>query len=137
MSKFIYQYNQKVQPSDIDQLDHVNNIVYVQWIQDAAVKHWNSAIPAEIREKYVWVILRHEIDYKNPAKQGDLLTIETKVLDAKGVTSRRSVKIYRANDQKLLVESITKWCMLNADTLRPARITEDIKNIFLSDSSHD
>ncbi|MFP4288113.1 MAG: acyl-CoA thioesterase [Bacteroidota bacterium] len=137
MSKFLYKYNQKVQPGDIDQLNHVNNVVYVQWIQDAAVKHWNSAISAEIREKYVWVILRHEIDYKNPAKLGDLLTIETKVLEAKGITSVRSVKIYREKDQKLLVQSITKWCMLHADTLRPARITEGIKNIFLAGSSHD
>jgi len=137
MSKFIYKYNQKVRPGDIDQLNHVNNVVYVQWIQDAAMKHWNSAMPLEIKEKYVWVILRHEIDYKNPAKPDDLLTIETKVMNAKGITSVRSVKIYRENDQKLLVQSITKWCMLNADTLRPARITEGIKKIFLADSSCD
>lgn len=134
MNKLVYRYNQEVQPTDIDQLDHVNNVVYVQWIQDAAVKHWKSAIPDEIKEKYVWVILRHEIDYKNPARLGDLLSIETKVLDAKGITSVRNVKIYRAKDKKLLVESITTWCMLNAETLRPARITNDIKNLFLEDT---
>jgi acyl-CoA thioester hydrolase len=122
-----------VGPEHIDELNHVNNVVYVQWIQDAAVNHWNSVIPDRIREKYIWVIMRHEIDYKKPGFLDDELLITTKVLNTQRIASDRQVQIFRKVDMTLLVESKTTWCMLDAETFKPARITEEIKKIFLPD----
>ncbi len=120
-----------VLPTDIDELEHVNNVVYVQWIQDAAVRHWNKVAPEEIKKNYVWVIARHEIDYKRPARLNDELLIQTRVLTAGAVNSERQVQIFRKKDMKLLVESKTNWIMVDAVAHRPARIPEEIKDIFL------
>ncbi len=128
-----HSYSFKVKPEHIDQLDHVNNVVYVQWIQDAAVSHWNSVAPENIKDKYVWVIVRHEIDYNHPAKLDQELLINTHVLNAKGVSSVRKVKIYRKTDMKLLVESQTTWCMMDSRSFRPTRITDEVKRLFLPD----
>jgi acyl-CoA thioester hydrolase len=130
---YIHSYSFKVKPEHIDQLDHVNNVVYVQWIQDAAVNHWNSVAPDNIKEKFVWVIVRHEIDYKYPAKLNEELLIKTQVLNAQGVSSIRKVGIYRKTDMKLLVESQTTWCMMDSGTFRPTRITDEVKKLFLPD----
>lgn len=124
-------YSITVSPDDIDELEHVNNVVYVQWIQDAAVKHWNIIAPEFIKQKYVWVVLRHEIDYKRPGKLNDELLIKTRVLTAGAVSSERQVQIFRKKDMQLLVESKTNWCMIDASTHRPARIPDEIKEIFL------
>ena len=126
-----YSYTQKVEQEHIDELNHVNNVVYVQWIQDAAVKHWNIVAPESVKENFVWVIVRHEIDYKKPAILHDELLIETRVLDAQSITSWRQVKIFRKKDMQLLVESKTNWCMIDVKTQRPARIPEEIKTVFL------
>lgn len=126
-----YTYTQIVEQEHIDELNHVNNVIYVQWIQDAAVKHWNIVAPESIKENFVWVIVRHEIDYKRPAMLHDELVIETRVLDAQTVTSWRQVKIFRKKDMQLLVESKTNWCMVDVKTQRPARIPDEIKEIFL------
>ncbi|MFN3555223.1 MAG: acyl-CoA thioesterase [Bacteroidales bacterium] len=131
MSELSFEYKLFVEPEHIDELNHVNNVVYVQWIQDAAVKHWNHVAPADIREEFVWFIVRHEIDYKASAKPGDELLIRTFVLNASVVSSDRRVQIYRASDMQLLVESKTTWCLINKQTQRPARITDSIKALFL------
>jgi len=124
-------YSLIVNESHIDELEHVNNVVYVGWIQDAAVMHWRKVVSETIQNKYVWVIVRHEIDYKAPAKLHDELIIKTYVIDAHHVTSRRKVEIRRKSDNKLLVEGLTTWCLLDAKTLRPTRITDEIRNYFL------
>jgi acyl-CoA thioester hydrolase len=129
MNSFIYTYTLKVQQKDIDELNHVNNVVYVQWIQDVAVLHWNSATSGIMREKYIWVIVRHEIDYKKPAVLNEKLTIKTWILNAGTVLSDRMVQIYRG--EELLVEAKTTWCLLDAITHKPARIQDDIKTLFL------
>ena len=126
-----YSYTQKVKQEHIDELNHVNNVIYVQWIQEAAVKHWNIVAPDSTKQNYVWVIVRHEIDYKKPAMLHDELVIETRVLEAQTLTSWRQVKIFRKQDMRLLVESKTNWCMVDARTQRPARIPEEVKQIFL------
>jgi len=60
-----------VAASDIDALGHVNNVVYVQWVQDVAVAHWQSLASPEAQAELVWMVLRHEIDYKRPARLGE------------------------------------------------------------------
>ncbi|HTR80539.1 MAG TPA: acyl-CoA thioesterase, partial [Bacteroidota bacterium] len=66
-----------VDPKDIDELGHVNNVVYLRWVQEAAVAHWLSGTSVEEQSGIVWVVLRHEIDYKHPARLGDPLLART------------------------------------------------------------
>lgn len=127
----IYSYPQKVTEEHIDQLNHVNNVVYVQWIQDVAVRHWEAVAPEHIRKAWYWVIVRHEIDYRRSAMLGEELVIQTRVLTAGGASSIRQVQIFRKENMQLLVESKTTWCIIDAATNRPGRISEEIKGIFL------
>jgi acyl-CoA thioester hydrolase len=136
MENLTHSYSFRVKPEDIDQLNHVNNVVYVQWIQDAAVNHWNSVASEEIKKSFFWVIVRHEIDYRHPGKLNDELLIKTWVLNAQGVSSVRQVQIFRKADMQLLVESKTTWCMIDAHTQRPVRITPEVRNLFLPENNN-
>jgi acyl-CoA thioester hydrolase len=120
--------------ADLDHMNHVNNVVYVQWVQDAASAHWNSVFPSEFRERFNWVVLRHEIDYRSPAMLSDELIARTWVKDYDGAKSTRMVQIIRESDGNILVEAKTTWCLLSASTNRPIRISDEIKNILLVDT---
>jgi len=119
-----------VAPADIDQLGHVNNVVYVRWIQEVAAAHWFAAAPPELVRDVVWVVLRHEIDYKRPAKQGDAIVATTWVGDATGTRFERFVEITRANDPALLAQARSVWCPLDAKTGRPRRIDPALHDYF-------
>ena len=126
-----FQLTITVQTADIDELKHVNNVVYLRWVQDVAAAHWEAIASREMREKYSWVVLRHEIDYKNPAFLDDSLIARTWVGSCEGVRSVRNVKIYQSNSGKLVAEAKTTWCLLDAQTAKPKRIEDDITSIFL------
>ena len=115
----------EVKPEDIDALGHVNNVVYLAWVQLVAATHWNMLSTAEIRSKNIWVALRHEIDYINPAYLGDEITGYTWVSSLEGVKSIRHVEFYLG--EKCLAKAKTNWCLLDASTLKPKRIAQDIK----------
>jgi acyl-CoA thioester hydrolase len=117
-----------VQPEDIDQMGHVNNVVYVRWAQEVAAQHWTTKAPQELQTKYAWVVMRHEIDYKAPAFLQDDLQGTTWVAEFAGVRSIRLVQILRAD--KVLCEIKTTWCLLDAATLRPARIPAELAAFF-------
>lgn len=115
---------------DIDELGHVNNVVYVRYIQEVAAAHWDAIASAELKTKFLWVVLRHEIDYRTPAFLHDEIIGTTWVGESHGAKFERFVKLVRTSDQKVVAESKTIWCMLDGKTMRPARITEDIVNIL-------
>lgn len=119
-----------ITPSDIDAMNHVNNVVYLRWVQDAAAAHWDMIASEELRRKYSWVVLRHEIDYKSPAKLGDPVTAQTWVSSCEGVRSVRHVKLSHAETGTIFAEAVTTWCLLDAATKRPKRIDSDISSIF-------
>lgn len=123
-----------VQPEHIDNMQHVNNVVYVQWAQDVANAHWVNKAPASIQTQYNWVVLKHEIEYKGPAFLGEELIAKTWVREYAGVKSTRIVQIIRKSDNKLLVEARTLWCLINAANNRPARIPDEIKNVFVPEA---
>ncbi len=123
-----YTYTHIVTEDEIDHLNHVNNVVYVQWIQDVSTKHWNDLTVNDVDMNYVWVVMRHEIDYKGQALLGDQITFKTWVGETKAVTSVRHVEIYKGS--KLLAKAATTWCMLHAKSLKPARITESILKVL-------
>ncbi|HEU5290921.1 MAG TPA: acyl-ACP thioesterase domain-containing protein, partial [Cyclobacteriaceae bacterium] len=98
---------------------------------DVAAAHWDKIASREMRQKYSWVVLRHEIDYKNPAFPGDTLVARTWVSSCEGARSIRNVKFYQSNSGKLVAEAKTTWCLLDAQTTKPRRIEDDITSIFL------
>ncbi len=120
-----------VASDDIDELNHVNNIVYLRYVQDAAVGHWKT-VPQEIASQIIWMARRHEIDYLKQAFLGDELVAKTWVDDFVGVKSIRHCEIMRG--EEVLARSVTHWISLDAQTLRPKRITEEIVKQFFPES---
>ena len=119
-----------VRPEDIDDLGHVNNIVYLRWVQDVATAHWQAAAPADAQAELVWVVLRHEIDYRQAALPGDVVVVRTRVGEATGLTFERRTAITRKGDGRLLAEARTLWCPLDARTGRPRRVPAAIRAQF-------
>src|SRR5512141_2127589 len=115
----VFELSIAVVPADIDELGHVNNIVYVRWVQDAAVAHWRSRAPAEEQARLFWVVLRHEIDYKQEARLGDEIGARTWVGAATRATFERFTELRRASDGALLAKARTVWCPIHAETRRP------------------
>lgn len=115
---------------DLDALNHVNNVRYVQWVNDVAIAHWNQKATKEMLKKYAWALIKHNIEYKSAAVLNDVVKLKTYVTKAEGVTSIRIVEMYNNKTQNLLVRSETTWCLLNSVNLRPARITTEIINLF-------
>lgn len=119
-----------VSEDDLDDLDHVNNVRYVQWIQDISKAHWQEKASLEMQKSVIWVVMNHHINYKSAAVLGDVITIRTHIAESRGATSIRVVEMYAAKTNLLLLRSKTEWCLLNKETLRPTRISDDIKNVF-------
>ncbi len=129
-NKVSFQHSFKVTLQDIDVLHHVNNIVYLQWVQDVSGMHWEAIASKELQKNVVWFVLRHEIDYLNQAYANDTVTVVTWIDDAAGVKSTRIVHIYC--EDKLLVKCKTTWCLLDAQSFKPKRIDKDVLSIFLT-----
>jgi acyl-CoA thioester hydrolase len=119
-----------VTQDDLDELNHVNNVRYVQWAQDIAKEHWTQNTSEEIRKDFFWILLKHHIEYKSPAILNDVVKLKTYVIKAEGVTSTRIVEMYHNSTQKLLVKSETHWCLMSSKTLKPTRINSEIANLF-------
>lgn len=136
-----FEYTLIVPSSAIDVMGHVNNVVYLDWVQTAASKHWNHATadyfkdedPTEERigiKKMAWVVLDHHIRYKAEALEGEELIIKTYVEKMSGVRSERHTVITRKSDQKVLVTAVTNWCLLKMPEAKPMRIPEEIHTLF-------
>src|SRR5215207_9277864 len=85
----------RVGAEDLDAQAHVNNVVYVRWVQDSAIAHWEALAPPEVRAELAWVALRHEIDYLSPAVLGDEILVRTRVGHAEGLSFERHTEIRR------------------------------------------
>src|SRR5215212_6865099 len=120
-----FSHSFRVEKSDIDEQGHVNNVAYVRWIQEVAVAHWFHATTAAQQSKVVWVVLRHEVDYKRQAFENEEITATTWVGEWTAVTCERFTEIRRGAD--LLVKARTLWCMLDRETSKPRRITPELK----------
>ena len=126
-----YSIVKTVTKEDLDDLNHVNNVVYVDWIQEVSKKHW-EVVSKNITSPYIWVVRRHDITYYGAAKLDDDVLVSTSVRDSKGPISYRKVHMQDNNTGKVLVKSLTEWCLLNSKTLKPIRVPENIKNLFLN-----
>lgn len=119
-----------VQPGDIDQQNHVNNTVYLRWVQDVATAHWEAGAPADAVNAVGWVVLRHEIDYKSPAGLADEIILRTWVGKATRVTFERFVEVLRKPDRQLLAQARTVWVPINPETAKPTRVSPEVRARF-------
>jgi len=120
----------EVQPEDIDMLGHVNNVVYLRWVQDAAVAHWNAIAPEEDREKLLWVVRSHEISYRRPAFSGETIRAETWIGSASRYAFDRHTEIINAENGKMLALARTVWCPLDRKTGRPGEVSPAVRALF-------
>jgi acyl-CoA thioester hydrolase len=120
----------EVQPADIDQLGHVNNVTYLRWVQEAAVAHWTAAAPATDQAKLVWVVVRHEIDYKQPAFLGDGIIARTWVGSASRIRFERFTELLRERDRGVLAEARTLWCPIDSRTGKPVSVSPEVRARF-------
>ena len=119
-------------PEHIDELGHVNNAVWVQWIQDLATTHWQDTARAEDRDTYIWVVVRHEIDYRGNIAAGDCVTGETFIPGMpSGAKFNRRVDFTDAKG-KAIVSANTTWAMIDKASGRPARVRAEIAAPFLA-----
>jgi acyl-CoA thioester hydrolase len=129
----IYEHHHTVRQDEIDGQGHANNVVYVRWMQDAAVAH--SAAQGWPGERYAlagfgWVVRWHRIEYLQPALAGDQLLICTWVATMQKVMSLRRYRFVRAGDQALLGTAETMWAFIDYATARPARILPAVAAAF-------
>ncbi len=120
----------QVSPADIDEQGHVNNVTYVRWVQDVAVAHWRSAAPAEDQAKITWIVLRHEIDYRQPGLAGDEVIARTWVGNATRLRFERHTEIVRTRDGALLAKAKTLWCPIDRASGRAASVSPGVRAGF-------
>lgn len=119
-----------VQPEHIDANGHVNNVVYVGWLQDAGTAHWTARFDPETRARWSWVAVRHEIDYLRPLAPEALgVTARTWVGDPQGPRFNRYVRI-EDGEGRLCAQGISEWVLVDATTMRPHRIPPDMLPVF-------
>lgn len=108
--------------ADIDELGHVNNTVWLQWVQDIAVAHWSAVAAPEHQAAFIWVVTRHEIDYRGNVGLGEQVTAETFIPDPpKGARFDRCVVFRDANGREL-VSARSTWALLDRATGRLLRV---------------
>lgn len=120
----------RAEAADIDELGHVNNAVYVRWVQAVAVAHWAAVARPEDRDRYIWVVSRHEIDYRAPILAGETVTAVTWVGTPTGARFDRHVEILGA-DGGLRCRALTVWALLEAQTRRLVRVPAAVAGPFL------
>ena len=126
----VFKLKVSVLPDDIDEQDHVNNLVYLRWVQEIATAHWQIIASAEDQRSVSWVVLRHEIDYKSPARLGDDIELSTWVGKATRLTFERFTEIRRTASSELLANARTLWCPIDPESGRPTRVSADVRQRF-------
>ena len=120
----------EVRPEHIDENGHVNNVVYVGWLQDAGTAHWNASFDLETRTRWSWVGVRHEIDYFRPLMPDAVdVKARTWVGDPQGPRFNRYVRIEDA-EGRLCAQGVTEWVLVDSKTMRPHRIPADMLPVF-------
>lgn len=118
---------------DIDELGHVNNATYLTWVQAAVLSHWRALAPREAVAAYRWVAIKHEITYRRPAFLGDVLTATVVLERVRRESAYYETLIHRGSE--LIAEARSRWCCMDAVTLRPACLPQEIVNSFLSETA--
>ena len=119
-----------IDPADIDHMGHVNNAVYLKWVQDAVVDYWRSVAPPDAVARHLWVALKHEISYRRPTFLDDNVVADVIAEKVEGAKALFTTVIKRG--EEVLAEVKSTWCCLDAASLKPARLARDIAARFFS-----
>ena len=125
----MFQHAVAIDPADIDHMGHVNNSVYLRWVQDAVVDYWQSIAPPDAVARHLWVALKHEITYLKPTFLQDNVVAEVIAEKVEGARAFFTTVLRRG--EEVLSEIHSCWCCLDAGTLRPARLAREIASRFL------
>ncbi|WP_367914426.1 acyl-CoA thioesterase [Leadbetterella sp. DM7] len=128
MQETVFTQTRIISEADLDDMQHVNNVVYLRFLQEVAISHWDSLAPREIRDTVKWVVRKHEIEYFYPARLHDCVELVTWVSSAGGVSSERCYEI-RLNG-KVIVRARTLWIAVDPVTQKPLRISDAVKQLF-------
>ena len=118
-----------VEERHLDELNHVNNVVYLQWVQDIAKDHWFAVAKSPFTDEHFWVVAKHELEYKKQAFLNDEITLTTFVESFRGPFSVRCVEFRRGNE--LLVKARSNWCLIDRKTEKPKRVPEEVAGLFI------
>ncbi len=129
MSSVPYHHPIGILPADIDHMGHVNNSVYLKWVQEAVVRYWESLAPPDAVARHLWVALSHEIKYRRPAFLEDLVVADVIAEKVEGARAAFTTLIMRG--EEVIAEVRSNWCCLDSVTKRPARLARDIIARFL------
>ena len=124
-----------IAPGDIDFMGHVNNSVYLKWVQEAVIAYWQRIAPAEAVAQHLWVAIRHEITYRRPAFLEDNVVAQVVAEGMHGARAFFHTLIKRGED--VLAEVKSSWCCLDAATQRPARLARDVVRMFVGEKQAD
>ena len=129
----IHQEEFTVPDGAIDGNGHVNNVAFVQWMQDVATQHFEAVAGPDAMKSAgaMWVVRSHTIEYSAPAFAGDRIQVTTWVASFSRVRSMRRYEFVRMSDGKLLVRGETDWVFVSASNGRPCSIPEVIKRAFV------
>ena len=121
-----------IPPEVIDENGHVNNVHYVQWMQDIAVRHYAfiGGLPPTQAIGATWVVRSHSIEYLRPAFAGDEIEVRTWVVNLRRVRSLRRYEFFNKAEDKLLVRGETDWVFVDTTTGLPLAIPENIAALF-------
>ena len=122
-----------IQPADIDHMGHVNNAVYLKWVQEAVIDYWSSVAPPDAVGRHLWVALKHEISYLRPTFLQD--TVVAEVIAERVEGARAFFRTVLRRGDEVLSEIQSCWCCLDAATQRPARLAREIVGRFLPPSA--
>ena len=126
-----FEIEKTVQKKHLDDLNHVNNVQYLYWVQEVSQAHWDNLIhKTKFLEKGLWVVRSHKIEYKNLTKLNDKIIISTYVKNVKGYLSERSVVIKLKKTEKILVKCLTEWCFIDLKTQKLKKIPKKIIKLF-------
>jgi acyl-CoA thioester hydrolase len=125
-----FRHQVAIEPADIDHMGHVNNAVYLKWVQDAVVDYWRSVAPPDAVASHLWVALKHEITYLKPTFLQDNVVAEVIAEKVEGARAMFTTVLRRGEEK--LSEIKSSWCCLDAASLRPARLARDVVGRFLT-----
>jgi acyl-CoA thioester hydrolase len=132
LAKSIFSQIITVTDSVLDENGHVNNVMYVQWMQEIAQKHYDFIGGTDITLTLgdTWVVREHRIEYLLSAYSGEEIEIRTWVENIRRVRSLRKYHFVRTSDDKLLVRGETDWVYIYGSTGKPGRIPGEILEVI-------
>lgn len=125
-----YTQEKEVLSEHLDEFNHVNNIRYLEWVQEISKKHWNILTRNKKYEFQIWIVRSHNIVYKKRAKLGNELLLETYVKECKNYISERIVNVLQKKNLEVIAQCKTTWCYVNKISYNLERIPKEVKELL-------